>query len=129
MANKSKGTKLKKGEDAIAELTSISGLDISADTIETTTLEDEWRTYKQGTKDAGEVGISGYFDKTHNALYEDFKTGEAVDYTIEFPDALGAKWTFKGIVTKFTTGAEKDDNISFEASLKVTGPPTLTVSE
>lgn len=128
---KSLGTKLKKGVTAIGELTSIGGLNLSADTIETTTLdsEDGFRTFEQGLKDAGEVPVSGYFDPTqHEGLYSDFESGAISTYTIEFPAALGAKWEFSGIVTAYSTGAELEDNISFEATLKVSGKPTLTVT-
>jgi predicted secreted protein len=122
------GTKLKKGTTAVANLTSIGGLDLSADTIETTTLDspDGFRTYTGGLKDGGDVSLSGYFDPTsHEGLYTDFGAGTQSTYTIEFP--MGAKWTFEGIVTGYNTGAEMEDNVSFEATIKVSGKPTLTV--
>lgn len=134
MAYKAIGTKLKKGTTSpvtIAELTSIGGLELSADTIETTTLDtsDGYRTFTQGLKDAGEVSISGYFEadegKGQSELLEAFESGSIDDYTIEFPSDLGYKWTFKAIVTKISTGAELEDNVSFEATLKVTGKPSL----
>lgn len=131
MAQSAMGTKLKKGTTAIAELTSIGGLDLSADTIETTTLDsaDGYRTFTQGLKDGGEVSISGYFDPVeHDGLLDDFNSGTAANYTIEFPAALGAKWDFSGVVTAYSTSAEMEDNISFEATLKVSGKPTLTVT-
>jgi predicted secreted protein len=121
------GTKLKKGVTAIANLTSIGGLDLSADTVETTTLDspDGYRTFRQGLKDAGEVSISGYFDPTeHAGLLTDFESGAVTAYTIEFP--MGAKWSFNAIVTGYNTGAEMEDNVSFEATFKVSGKPTLT---
>jgi predicted secreted protein len=127
---KALGTKLKKGVTAIAGLTSIGGLDLSADTIETTTLDsDGYRTFIQGLKDAGEVPVSGYFDPLqHEGLLDDYESGEVVAYSIEFPAALGAKWEFNAIVTAYSTGAELEDLISFEATLKVSGKPTLTVT-
>jgi predicted secreted protein len=131
MAQKALGTKLKKGTAAIGGLTSIGGLDLSADTLETTTLdaEDGFRTFIQGLKDAGEVPVSGYFDPTkHEGLLDDYVSGEVVAYTIDFPVALGAKWNFNAIVTAYSTGAELEDLISFEATLKVSGKPTLEVT-
>jgi predicted secreted protein len=128
MAKPAMGTKLKKGTTAIGELTSIGGLDLSADTIETTTLDvvDGYRTFAGGLKDAGEVSISGYFDPAqHEGLLTDFEAGTATAYTIEFP--FGATWTFSAIVTGYSTGAEMEDNVSFEATLKVSGKPTLTI--
>lgn len=134
MAEKALGTKLKKGTAAVAELTSIGGLELSADTIETTTLDtaDGYKTYISGLKDAGEVGISGFFNpeagKGQDTLFTDFEAGTTNAYTIEFPAALNTKWEFDAIVTGFTTGAELEDGISFEATLKVSGKPTLTVT-
>lgn len=133
MAVAAMGTKLKIGTASVAELTEISGLDISADTIETTTLDSGgWRTFVQGVKDAGEVSLSGYFnpDDTdgQKALVDAFNAGTVLALTIDFPVALGAKWTFSGIVTQITTGASMEDSISFEANVKVTGSPTLTLT-
>jgi len=134
MAEKSLGTKLKKGTTAIANLTSIGGLELSADTIETTTLDavDGYRTFIGGLKDAGEVSISGYFDPTTGQgqaeMFADFESGTVNAYTIEFPPALKAKWEFNAIVTGFSTGVELEDLVSFEATLKVSGKPTLTVT-
>jgi predicted secreted protein len=128
MAQKALGTKLKKGTTAIADLTSISGLEISGDTIEVTTLDatDGFREYIGGLKDPGEVGLSGYHDATgHKPLYDDLVAGTVNAYSIEFPD--GSKWTFDGIVTGYTTGAELEDAVSFEATLKVTGKPELVL--
>lgn len=122
------GTKLKKGTEAIAHLTSIGGLDLSADTRETTTLDspEGYREFEQGLKDGGEVSIGGYFDpEEHEGLLTDFNSGAVTDYTIEFP--FGAKWAFKAVVIGYSTGAELEDNVSFESTLKVTGKPTLTV--
>ena len=57
------GTKLKKGQNYVAELTEISGIDMSADTIDVTTLNSTsgFREFVAGLKDGGEVGISGFF--------------------------------------------------------------------
>lgn len=134
MAERALGTKLKKGTTVIAELTSIDGLDLSADTIETTTLDtpDGYRTFIQGLKDAGEVSVSGFFNpatgKGQAELLADFESGTVQTYTIEFPAPLNAKWEFSAIVTGFSTSAELEEAVAFEATFKVTGKPTLTVT-
>lgn len=131
MASNSLGTKIKLGENAIANLTEISGLEISADTIDVTTLDstDGYREFIGGLKDGGEVGVSGFFDPTTGKGQAEFlealESGEVSSFTIEFPTAIGKKWTFKGIVTAFTTGVSLEDPLSFEGSIKVTGKPTL----
>lgn len=132
MAKKALGTQLKLGSDAVAELTEIGGVDMSADTIDVTTLDsaDGFREYLQGLKDAGEISMSGFFkpDDTNGqaALLTAFEDGTTDAYTIDFPSALNASWGFNGIVTGFSTGANLEDGVTFEATIKVTGKPTLT---
>lgn len=134
MAVVAMGTMLKKGTNAIAELTSIAGLELSADSIEVTTMDspNSYRQFVGGLRDAGEVSISGSFNATaHSPLLTDFEAGTSASYTIEFPDRLttsGTKWTFTAIVTGYSTGAELEDLVSFEATLKVSGKPTLTAA-
>jgi hypothetical protein len=125
------GTTLRKGATAIASLTSIDGVGVSADSIETTALDNEsgYRTFVTSLKDAGEVSLSGHFEYTaHSPLLTDFEAGTVDAYTIEFPDGAttGTSWTFSAVVTNFSTSVELEDLISFEATLKVSGKPTLT---
>lgn len=128
------GTTLKKGGTTVGQLTSIDGISVSADTIETTTLDGggtAYRTFVSSLKDAGEISISGYFDYTaHLPLFTDFESGAASPYIIEFPDKLttpghGTQWSFSAVVTAFSTSAELEDLIGFEATLKVSGKPSL----
>lgn len=126
------GTTIKKGTAAIGNLTSIDGLSVSADTIEVTTLDatSGYRSFVGSLRDGGEVSISGYFTHaSHASLFVDFEDGSVDSYTIEFPDKLttaGTKWTFSAVVTAFSTSVELEDLIGFEATLKVSGKPTLT---
>ncbi|WP_333638520.1 phage tail tube protein [Tissierella praeacuta] len=129
------GTKLLIGEEsplAVARLRSIGGLDLSADTIDITTLESDggYREFIAGFKDAGEVPLEGYFvpteGKGQKELYDRFESGEEDDYVIQFPRGV-AKWEFKGIVVGFSTSADLEDPLAFSASIKVSGKPKLTV--
>jgi predicted secreted protein len=127
----SMGTTLRKGDQVLANLTSIDGVSVSSDTIETTNLSTEgnYRTFVTSLKDAGEVSIGGHFEYgDHNTLLQDFEDGSIDIYTIEFPDRLttaGTSWTFSAVVTAFSTSVEMEDLIGFEATLKVSGRPTL----
>jgi predicted secreted protein len=126
---KALGTKILVGANSVAELTSINGLDLSADTLENTTLDnaDGYRTFMQGLKDGGEVSLSGFFNVGDTngqiAIYNAFNSGALLAYTILFP--FGASWTFNGIVTGVSTGAELEDGVSFEGTIKVSGKPSL----
>ena len=135
MAKRALGTKLQIGTDTpvtVAGLTSIGGLDLSADTIDVTTLESEdgYRKFIAGFKDGGEVSLEGYLEleqgKGQKELYDLYDSGEEEDFTILFPKNMGS-WQFKGVVTGFGTGASLEDPLSFSATIKVSGKPTLTV--
>lgn len=131
---KSMGTTFKMGPtsatNAVGSLTSIGGLDVSADTIETTSLDsaDGFREFIQGLKDGGDVALEGGLDKdttaNQNVIYTAFTTGEVNKCEIGFPD--GSKWAFDGIVTGISTNADLEDLVGFSSTLKVTGAPAFT---
>lgn len=128
------GTALKIGTSAVAGLTSIGGLELSADTIDVTTLDsvDGYRKYIGGLKDAGEVAISGFFNPTdttgQQTLLTALESGAETEMSIVFPTTIGYTWSFNAIVTGFSTGAELEDAVTFESTLKVSGKPTLAAS-
>lgn len=114
----------------VGALSSVSGIDASADEVEVTDMgnTDGYREYLPGFKDGGEVSLSGYMDGEDAGqarLYELMESGDVVDCKIQFPAKIGKTWSFKAGVTKFTTSADVDDAITFEATLKVSGKPTL----
>lgn len=118
---------------AVGGLTEITGLSLSADTIDVTTLDSDggYREFIGGFKDAGEVSLSGYFygKTTGNGqaeLYAAFESGAVTDFAIKFPAALNSKWEFEGVVTAFETGAGLEDPVSFSCTIKVSGAPVLT---
>lgn len=126
------GTTFSANTKKIGGLTSIGGIEASADTVEVTALDSEggYREYIAGFKDAGEVSLEGFLDDETSAnqaeIYKLFQNGTVVDCVIAFPN--GGQWTFKGIVTGFGTSASVDDAISFTSTIKVTGAPTFSFS-
>lgn len=133
MAQRALGTILQIGTGTpvtVAGLTSIGGLELSADTIDVTTLDSDggYREFIAGFKDAGEVSLEGYLklDEGQQALYALFESGETEDFTILFPNYMGS-WQFKGVVTGFSTSADLEDPLSFSATIQVSGKPTLTI--
>jgi len=135
MAKRALGTKLQIGKDApvtVAGLTSIGGLELSADTIDVTTLDSDgaYREFIAGFKDAGEVSLEGYLEldtgKGQKELYDLFESGETEDFTILFPNNMGS-WQFQGVVTGFSTSADLEDPLSFSCTIKVSGKPMLII--
>lgn len=137
--SRSVGTKLKVAaatgntDVAVGGLKSISGIEVSADDVEVTDMgnTDGYREYLPGFKDGGEVSVSGYMDGEDDGqdrMYALLESGDVVDCKIVFPDKIGKTWSFKAGVTKFATSADVDDAITFEATLKVSGKPTLAAT-
>lgn len=129
MPRKALGTKILINTNAVAGLTSINGLSLSAETLDITTLDNTtgYREFEGGFKDGGDVSISGFFEAGDEngqiAVCNIFETGETTPFTILYPQ--GASWGFNGVVTAFSTSAELEGHISFEATIKVSGKPTL----
>lgn len=114
----------------IASLTSITGLDLSADDIDVTAHDsaDGYREFVQGLRDGGTVSIDGNFTAvaSQEALKDLFDAGETVAMTITFPDDI-AEWQFNGYVNAFSTSAPMDDKAGFSATIKVSGKPILSI--
>lgn len=136
-ATRAVGTTISKGTSSpvtIGNLTSIGGIEITADNMDVTTLDSEggYREFIGTFKDGGEVPIEGYFDSEDDgqmALQGSLDAGTAEDYKITFPTTPAAEWAFKGVVTGFKVGdIELDGAINFGATIKVSGKPVLTVS-
>jgi len=129
-ANKGIGTTIQIGATTIGTLTSIVTPEISADTIESTTLDTAtgYKTFVQGIRDGGEVSMTGYFDPSdtgQTALKTALDAGTVDTYTITFPFGTNT-WTFTATVTKYKTGeANLSDLLSFEITVKISGKPNL----
>jgi len=135
MAKRALGTKLQIGESnpvTVAGLTSINGLELSADTIDVTTLDSDgaYREFIGGFKDGGEVSLEGYFEpetgKGQKELYDLFESGNTEKFKIVFPNNIAA-WEFNGVVTAFGTSADLEDPLAFSCTIKVSGKPILTI--
>lgn len=138
MPERALGTIISKGTTTPTEiggLTNITGIEITADTIDVTTLASPggYREFIGSFKDAGEVGLEGFFEPGSTsgqvALQTSLDNGLAEDYKIAFPTTPPAEWAFKGVVTGFKVGdVEVDGTIAFSATIKVSGKPVLTVT-
>lgn len=133
MKSNAVGTKLIVNEKPVGGLTSINGIEISAEAIDVTDLanQDGYREKLPGFKDGGEVGASGFMDGGNDGqdeCYSLLESGDVVDCSIVFPTKIGKTWKFKAGVTKFSTGAEVENAVTFEISLAVSGKPTLVAT-
>ena len=128
------GTVLAKSGVPIAELTSISGLDLDSDELDVTSLDSTggYEEVIQTIRRTGVVALEGNFvpgDAGQQALMDDYLDGTVGDYTITFPEALATAWSFWAFVKKpVATEASVDDKVTFSAELRVTGQPDLLVT-
>ncbi len=118
----------------VAELTSIGGPSVSADTIDVSAHHDPtgapfaYREYVAGLLDGGEVSMEGNLTDAAaaNVVLTALNSRAEQAIAITFPATVGAAWGFQGIVTGFETSAPHDGKLGFSASIKVTGRPTIS---
>lgn len=114
----------------VGELTSIGGMKLKADVIDVTNHDsaDGYKEFIGGLRDAGEFPIEGNFiqdDAGQLALLASFNSGAVESFVVTFSDT--STWAFSGIVTGIEVGkADLKNQVSFTATLKVTGKPTFT---
>lgn len=131
--SRSVGTKFNIDDTAVGGLTSIGGVEVSAETTDVTALDNTtgYKEYLGGFKDGGEVPLEGFLDGEdagQDAMYAAMEDQEVHQFSVVFPAAIGKTWSFPGVVTKFATSAALNDGIKYSASVKVTGKPTLAKS-
>ena len=124
------GTTLTVNSKTVGGLTSINGVEINADTIDVSSLDNAtgYREKEPGFKDVGDVTVSGFLDGDDAGQAECMtllNSGAIVACQIIFPQKIGKTWSFQASVVRFSTGAEVGNAVTFEASFAVTGQPTL----
>lgn len=126
-------TTLNVNNKKVGGLTSINGIEITADTIDVTALDNTtgYREKVPGFKDVGDLALSGFMDGEDQGQDECLSllnSGDVVECSIVFPAKIGKTWTFQASVVRFATGAEVGNAVTFEATLAVTGKPTLAAT-
>lgn len=131
------GTKLQIGTGNSAKvvggLTSINGIEISAETIDVTAMDNStgYREKVPGFKEVGDVTVSGFLDGADDGqdeMYTLLNSQASSSFAIIFPTVIGKTWSFTGYVAGFTTSADVGNAITFEATIIVTGQATLAAT-
>lgn len=128
------GTTLTRGGTVVAELNGISPPKLALETQDVThlTSDNSYREYIGTVLDGGDVNIGGNLlvgDAGQVGLITDMEAKTIQDFIITFPSTVTATWTFKALVTGFEVGELLlDGKVSFTATLKVSGKPTLAVT-
>lgn len=119
----------------IAERINLSGPSMSRDTPDVTHMDSPggWREFIPGLKDGGEIQIEGNLvpeDPSQNAdtgLLNEFESDVRGHWRLVFPlsGSPPVVWEFDAIMSGFETDIPVDDKMTFTATLKISGKPTL----
>ena len=113
----------------IAEVNSISGPNMSRDTIDVTSLDSTggYREFIAGFRDGGEVSLEMNFSlATYDTMKDDFEDEETHNYRIVLPDTGATTFDFAGLVTSLGMAVPMDDKVTSSVTIKVSGQVTLT---
>lgn len=133
MKSRALGTQLIVDGDAVGGLTTINGIEITAESVDLTALDNSsgYREFTPGFKSGGEVTASGFLDGDDDGqdkVYALMNSGNTVTCQIVFPAKIGKTWTFTAGVSRFVTGAELEGGVTFELTLLVSGQPVLAAT-
>ena len=112
-------------------MTSIGEIGLENEEIDVTDLDspDDFKEYTAGSRDAGEVSISGNLvaDSVVNTIYGLACSREVMPWEVTYP--TGAKWGFNAFVKSFKDGEKTPDGLlTFTSALRVSGKPTFTMA-
>lgn len=128
------GATLTWNGQAVAEITKISGPSISVDMLDVTVhgSTDSFREFIAGLRDGGEVTIEGKFHSGDTdgqiAFITDMTAGTSRTAVITGPTAAAFTWTFTGLGSAFSIDEPHDAELTFTATIKVSGKPVLAVT-
>lgn len=113
---------------AIGQVKSISGPDVSVDTIDVTTHDStsQWEEHVAGVIRSGEITLDLVYD-TANAQIVSFLSGlrTAQNMRISFNNAASDVMTFSGIPIGFSQSLPHDGSIDATITIKPTGVITF----
>lgn len=116
---------------AIAEIKSISGPNLSVETIDVTHMQSPsgYREFIASFKDGGEMTFTMNFlpdDATQNwtaGLLKTFNDRSMWNYQCLFPDPGATLVTFAALITAFAPNAQIDSVLEVNVTLKISGAP------
>ena len=116
----------------VAEVVSISGLPLSQDVVDTTTLDSPNR-YEEAVSTVirtGETELGLNFnptEATHLQFITDMEAGLVINFRITFSDTLSTAWTIPAFVVGFNIGdINPESKLEATATLKISGQPTFS---
>jgi len=114
----------------VGEIITVSEPSRTKDTVDATNMDspDRYREFISGLKDGGEVPLEFnriQDDEGQQALEAGFEYDGAIYVAITIPTKPPVRWMVRGIVTNREGETPLDDKMTANATLKVTGKPSL----
>jgi predicted secreted protein len=123
------GTLFKRGTVSVAEINSISGPNMTRDTIDVTSLDSTggYREFIPGFRDGGEVTLSCNWTLTEwSDWLADFQSDVLVSYTIVLANTEATEISFSAYCTGLSTAIPTDDKVTNDVTLKISGAVTIS---
>lgn len=117
--------------DRVAEVQELSGIELTAETIENTPYgsdQDDYRGSDYGLKDGGEVSVTIRYDSNNTkaeALADAYHNSTKPKIAIKFPASVGKQFEATVLVTKVGIPMEKGNKIERAFTLKIDGAPVF----
>ena len=108
----------------IAEINTVSGPNLSRDTIDVTSLDSTggYKEFIAGFRDGGEVSLEMNFTiDGYGQMKLDFEDDALVDYKVILPDTTATTFSFSGLVTAMGLSIPMNDKITCSVTIKVSG--------
>lgn len=125
------GTALLCNGTAIAQISSISGPSLAADTVDVTTHDsiDAWEEVAITILRTGELTLELVYDPAiHTTLLALYEAKTLEDYELQFPDTACTAFQFDAYITAFEPSAPVDGALTASMTVKITGVPTLNAT-
>lgn len=114
----------------IGQITSITAPNMTNPTVDTTDLDDTWRSFRSTILDGGELTFVVNWDTAdtqHAALWSKFTGGAAETWLITYADTGATTVGFDGPITGFQPSAATVEGIvTVTLTIKVSGAITIT---
>jgi len=114
--------------DSIAEINSISGPNMSRETIDVTSLDSTggYREFIAGFRDPGTVELEMNFTRSgYETMKDDFESDTRQNYEIVLPDSDTTTLEFEGLVTELPLDIPNDDKVTVSVTIQISGSVNL----
>lgn len=113
----------------VVELFQLGGPDLSKDSVELTNTDslNKFREFVPGLKSGGTLSISGNLIKASmDQMLAEYNKSGRTNYRVTVPADVAFQMDFEGFVTSFPPDVPIDDRMTFQASIQISGPVTIT---